>query len=220
MGKDTEYPSAANADTVETTRVPRVHSVVDEPGAVQMKKKSKVGRFFGYFVPDDIESVGSYIFHEVLTPLIRSAIIGTVEELVYHDGQRGGRARSFTGTASYENYGRYANRGRNYRYWGSSDYSRYDRPSYSKEESKPNVFLFKDFGQNARKKAEEAAMEMEACLNKYHIVRVLDYDDIVRIPGEPNDHRWGWTDLDGMDVRRLRDGSGYELVLPKPMPID
>lgn len=220
MGKDTEYPSAANVDKTEQARVPRVRSVVDEPNAVQMKKKSKIGRFFGYFVPDDIENVGSYIFHEVLTPLIRSAIIGTVEELVYHDGQRGGRGRSFTGTASYENYGRYANRGRNYRYWNGGDYNRYDRPSYNREESKPNVFLFKDFGQNARKKAEEAAMEMEACLNKYNIVRVLDYDDIVKIEGEPNDHRWGWTDLHGMDVRRLRDGSGYELVLPKPMPID
>ena len=47
---------------------------------------------------------------------------------------------------------------------------------------------------------------------------MADLYDMVNITGDYTDTKWGWYDLRGAGVERIR--SGYLLDLPRPVPLD
>lgn len=54
-------------------------------------------------------------------------------------------------------------------------------------------------------------------LSNYDIVTVADLMDAAGEPSNPVDTKWGWEDLRGSDIIRVRDG--YLLELPRPSDI-
>ncbi len=54
-------------------------------------------------------------------------------------------------------------------------------------------------------------------LSNYDIVTVADLMDAAGEPSNPVDTKWGWEDLRGSDIIRVRDG--YLLELPRPKDI-
>jgi hypothetical protein len=69
-----------------------------------------------------------------------------------------------------------------------------------------------------RAEAEAVLEQMYEVLSKYDVATVADLYELVGITGEYTDEKYGWTDLRGSDVTRIREG--YLLNLPKPDVID
>jgi hypothetical protein len=69
-----------------------------------------------------------------------------------------------------------------------------------------------------RAEAEEVIDRLYDVVNKYEQATVADLYDLVGLSSTHTDHKWGWTDLRGAGVSRIRDG--YLLDLPDPEPLD
>jgi uncharacterized protein YerC len=69
-----------------------------------------------------------------------------------------------------------------------------------------------------RREAEEVLDFLHDLLTRYETVSVSDLYELVGETGNFTDEKWGWTDLAGASVSRVRDG--YLLNLPRPVPID
>lgn len=69
-----------------------------------------------------------------------------------------------------------------------------------------------------RAEAEEVLERLYDLLSRYEMATVADLYELVGITGEYTDEKYGWTDLRGSDITRIREG--YLLNLPKPDVID
>jgi hypothetical protein len=55
-------------------------------------------------------------------------------------------------------------------------------------------------------------------VSRYESASVADLYELVGLSSVHTDNRWGWTDLTGAGVSRIR--GGYLLDLPEPEPLD
>jgi hypothetical protein len=69
-----------------------------------------------------------------------------------------------------------------------------------------------------RAEAEEVIDRLYDVVSRYEQATVADLYDLVGLSSTHTDHKWGWTDLRGSGVSRIRDG--YLLDLPDPEPLD
>lgn len=69
-----------------------------------------------------------------------------------------------------------------------------------------------------RAEADAVLEQLYEVLSKYDVATVADLYELVGVTGEYTDEKYGWTDLHGSDVTRIREG--YLLNLPKPDVID
>lgn len=69
-----------------------------------------------------------------------------------------------------------------------------------------------------RAEAEEVIDKLYEVVSRYEFATVADLYDLVGLPSNHTDHKWGWSDLRGAGVSRIRDG--YLLDLPDPEPLD
>ena len=69
-----------------------------------------------------------------------------------------------------------------------------------------------------RVEADEVIDRLFDLVSKYETATVADLYDLVGISGNYTDDKWGWFDLRGAGVHRVRNG--YLLDLPKPEPLD
>lgn len=69
-----------------------------------------------------------------------------------------------------------------------------------------------------RAEAEGVLEQLFELLSRYEQVTVSDLYESVGVTGEWTDEKYGWTDLRGSDITRIREG--YLLNLPKPEPIN
>lgn len=170
------------------------------------------------FIGGDSKSVVNYVVMDVLVPqakeMITEAASQGFERLIYGDNRahRGPRGRSPSGYAGGPtNYTRYAVRGNNPigRAGGSED----RRPLHQARSQRIDDILLA-----TRIEAETVLDHMYDLLEKYEVVSVSDLYSLVGLTANYTDQKWGWTSLQGSDVRRARDG--YILELPKIVPLD
>lgn len=69
-----------------------------------------------------------------------------------------------------------------------------------------------------RAEAEEVIDRMFELVSRYGSVSVADMYELVGLASTHTDNKWGWTDLSGAGVSRIR--GGYLLDLPEPEPLD
>ncbi len=178
---------------------------------VKTQKKSIGKRIFQALLGDDTKSVGGYVLHDVLIPAAKAMITdmvgGGIEMLVY--GERQGR--------------------RTYRDRGTS-YVNYDKASYRSDRERDRE-KGRDIPRTARARHDfddvviESRGEAEAVISHlvdlcydYGQATVADFYDLVDITGNFTDTKWGWTDLRGATISRVRDG--FVINLPKPKQVD
>lgn len=68
-----------------------------------------------------------------------------------------------------------------------------------------------------RPEAEAVLEGLFALLDEYEVASVADLYEMVGESSQFTDRNWGWTDLRGSDIRRVREG--YLLDLPRPEDI-
>lgn len=210
----TEFPS--NSKNPQTPKPPEkvVEQVVT--GEAALRKKSLGRRFREVFIGGDTKSVVSYVIADVLIPqakdMFAEAVSSGFERLIYGDSRPGARRygnRAQPGPGP-TNYTRYAVRGNN------------PIGRQPHEDRRPTVSVrtqdIDDILLATRVEAETVVDRMYDLLRDYDTVSVADLHSLVGLSSSYTDQKWGWTDLQGTDVRRVREG--YVLVLPKTIALD
>lgn len=175
------------------------------------KKKSLGRKFSETFIKSDAESVGSYIFFDVLVPAIvdtfRDIINSSLDMFLYGDSRGPSRGRSSPrggGTKSYVSY-------RDYYEQGKRKELPAPRRSAYKEASEEVVF-------ESRAEAEDIIDAMINLIDTYDMVSVREFYEMVGLDFEFTDEKYGWTNLSNVSVSRIRDG--YIINLPRPVLLD
>jgi len=210
----TEFPSnSKNPQTPKPTPEKVVEQVVS--GEATSRKKSLGRRLREVFIGGDTKSVVNYVFSDVLMPQAKDMVVEAIsqgfEKLIYGDSRSGRRygTRPPTGPGP-TNYTRYAVRGNNpIGRQGHED----RRPTASVRTQDIDDILLA-----TRVEAETVVDRMYDLLREYEAVSIADLHSLVGWSSSYTDQKWGWTDLTGTDVRRVRDG--YILVLPKTVALD
>lgn len=196
------YPGNSNVDKAKAGNPPedkKVEKVVK--GEVKRKEVSTGRRLLRTFIVEDMSTVMSHIFEDVLVPEIQRTIIDMVTrsvEMIFGQStsQRSVTQRSPTYTS----------------------YSRYSEPTRKTDSrNERRGALVADIILTTRMDAEEALDRMYEILNHYDVVSVADYYAIVGEKSTYTDNNFGWTNLKGAHVMSVKDG--YILNLPRPMVI-
>lgn len=204
-----DYPSNPSRNRPTERPEKRVDRVVQSK--VVLRKKPLGKRFAETFLGGDARGVGSYVMLDVLLPAVRDMVADTfsqgVERLLY------GEARS-TSRRGYRPGG-----GATY---GHTPYNRAYRPD-PRSEREPayrrtrRTHDFDDIIIETRVEAERVLDSLFDLVLKYERASVADLYDILGITPPYTDNKWGWTDIRGADIKRVREG--YLLDLPQPEPI-
>jgi len=218
MLKD-NFPSNSRIKKVEAApevTKPKVEKVVT--GVVKKQKRSFGKKMAETFLVDDTKSVGSYIIHDVLIPAGKSMVCdivgwgGFAEMMLF--GGLGGNKRGGAGSSIRRDGGSRVN------------YTSYSRDSRENQRDRPREISrvgrarhdFDEVVLATRGEAEEVLSILFDLTVTYGIASVADLYDAVGITSNFTDNKYGWTDLRGSDVTRVRDG--YLLNLPRPVPLD
>ena len=192
------YPSNSHKAREEVAEK-KVEKVVS--GKTSTKKKSGIRKLSDTFLSDDVSNVKSYIFSEVLLPaakkLVSDIVTNGTNMLLY------GEIKNKKGNSSKVSYSRYYDdRSRDYR-------SPVVRNNFDYDE-----IIFETRGD-----AEAVLDAMYDILNQYKVVSVAELYDLASITTHNYTcNNYGWIDLRGSSVVRVRDG--YILKLPRALAID
>lgn len=206
-----EFPS----NSVRSKKQPedkKIASVVS--GGVSRKKKSLRKQFTEVFVAGDAKTAIRYSMIEVLLPAARDMVLETIqqglEKLFLGDSyRRRGSTPPQSGPTGHVNYG-----GR-YTHMMGSRMSGPQRILSRQARSRHN---FDEIILDERSEAEEVIDRLFDLVSRYEQASVADLYELVGLASTHTDHKWGWSDLTGASVSRIR--GGYLLDLPEPEPLD
>lgn len=200
-------PNSRKAETREQDKkVERVTS------AEAVRRKKPLGKQFSkVFIGGDARTAVGYMFETVLIPAAKEALVEAAssgfEKLIYGDA-RPKRNRIGGGPPS-----------------GPLGYVSYNRAPHQQREQPPQPKMlsrssrtrhdFDDIVITSRQEAEEVIDRLFDLVSKYNSASVADLYELTGLQSSHTDHKWGWTDLRGASVGRVR-GGGYLLELPEP----
>lgn len=183
-------------------------------GKVIQKKKSLGKKFTETFLGDDIESVSTYIIHDVIIPAAKNMMSDTVsngiEMLLFGQvrGSRTARDRNQSYVSYNSPYKKSNNGAVNVR-------NERERQYPNKNRSRHN---FDDILLETRGEAEEVLSHLVDLTEDYGMASVGDLYDLVGITSNFTDDKYGWENLSTATVERIRDG--YLIHLPRTMVLD
>jgi|ERR1043165_5870873 hypothetical protein len=208
----TEFPSNSRNPQKPTPEDKNIESVVS--GEVASRKKTLGRRLRDVFIGGDTKSVVHYVIADVLIPqakdMLSEAVSQGFERLIYGDSRPGRRAGSRYTSPGPTNYTRYAVRGNNP--IGRQPREDPRAPTTLRPHDMDDILLA------TRVEAETVVDRMYDLLREYEMVSVSDLYSLLGLSSSYTDQKWGWTNLQSLDIRRVRDG--YILNLPKTIPLD
>lgn len=205
-----EFPSNSEASKKknENRNIERVTS------SDAIRKKKSLGRQFKEtFIAGDLKSSIRYVVFDILLPAARDTIweagSGGIEKLIFGEGRgrrRGGSIIPQSGPTGYVSYNRYS--------MGGSHMSPSQRVMSRMARARHD---FDEIVLESRTEAEEVIDRLFDLVSRYETATVSDLYELVGLSSSHTDNKWGWTDLRGAGVSRVRDG--YLLDLPDPIPL-
>lgn len=209
--------NSKRAPTSEKPEDRKVEQVVTTK--VFAKKQSLGARFGKVMFGGDTRGVIEYVITDVLLPQAREMITEAVtqgfERLVYGDSRSTRRpgVRPPGGGTPYNS--RYIQRGNNPigRVFSGTD----GRPPPTIQRKSIDQLVF-----GTRMEADMVLKRMLDVIQRYDFVTLNDLHTMVGWTSDAIDTKWGWDDLDHVDIRRVRteDGHGYMLMLPESISLD
>lgn len=204
------YPSnSRTAKAPEETAEPKkIDPVVT--GEVTRRKKPLGKRFAETFVGGDINTVAGYVIFEVLIPaakdMMSDAVSQGIDRMLFGETRASSRSRSSrpSGTNGYVSYNR----------MGANKPSREGLNEFARRPERRSSHDFDEIILATRVEAEEVIDRMFDLVNQYQQATVADMMELVGVTSNHVDHKWGWTDIRGAGVTKIRNG--YLLDFPKP----
>lgn len=190
-----DYKSNSNKSKLEQKQPEKkVEKIIS--GSAKAKKKSEVKKLTDVFISEDISNVKSYIWNDIIVPIVKKAISETVDVILY--GESGhSKKKSPASRVSYRSY--YEDRDDNRR----RDYGSIRRSNYD----------YNDIVLENRGDAEEVLIKLDELIDVYGSASIADLYDMVGMSGSYTDNRYGWDKPGVGSVVRVRDG--WLLKLPK-----
>lgn len=186
-------------------------------GEATIRKPSKLKRFRQSFIAGDASTVGEHVFWNLLIPSAQDALsymASTFIEMMIYGERRNRFGPTSTpaqgvGSTSRINYGGISSSNR--LVLGPQQNSPINEPVHTR--FNPNEIVVP-----TRSEAEDIIKKMFEVLEKYNAVTVSDLYRMVGVSPDYTDQRWGWTNLDSADVKRVSEG--VLLVLPQPQDLN
>ena len=200
------HKAKASVEKKETK--PKIEKVVE--GEVLRRKKPLGKRIAETFGATDMKSVGGFVLLDVLVPaakdMVADAISQGIERMLFGEA----RSTSRRPNKSYSNN-------------GYVSYNRYapSQPPFKQSTPSRRARASHDFDEiilQTRVEAEEVIDRLFDLISRYQAATVADLYELVGVQGAYTDDKWGWTDLRGAGITRIRNG--YLLDLPRPEPLD
>ncbi len=177
-----------------------------------VRRKKPLGKQFSRtFIGGDASTAFQYMVFNVLVPAAKEALVEAAssgfEKLIYGDTRpkrgRPGMGGPSSGPLGYVSYNR-----------NSRDNQ---PPQQQKMLSKRSRTRhdFDDIVINSRQEAEEVIDRLFDLISKYNTATVADLYELTGLESSHTDHKWGWENLQGATIGRVR-GGGYLLNLPEP----
>jgi outer membrane protein OmpA-like peptidoglycan-associated protein len=204
-----DYPpnnDASKRAAQEEKKIERVTS--DDP----IRRKKSLGKQFKEtFIGGDAKTAARYAVFDILLPAARDMVVESVsqgfEKLILGDSRRrGGSTPPQAGPTGIVSYNRYSMGSRQ-----SSAQRVMSRQARSR-------FDFDEIVLQSRSEAEEVIDRLYEVVSRYGSATVADLYELVGIHGSHTDNKWGWSNLRGTGVSRVR--GGFLLDLPEPQPLD
>jgi hypothetical protein len=181
-------------------------------GEVIRRKKPLGKRLAETFIGGDAKGVWGYVLYDVLIPAAKDMVADAgreaLERMLFGDGRPSRREtrRGLGGGVGNVRYDRYSSGGR-----------REDpRPQMSRRARAHHDFDEIILG--SRAEAESVIERMFDVLSKYEQVTVAELYEMLEITASYTDEKYGWTDIRGAGVTRIRNG--YLLDLPRPVLLE
>lgn len=167
-------------------------------------QKTGLNKFVDFIIGDDSKNVFSYLWNDILVPAAKNMLFDMIrdgaEMRIFGEVRNRGVRNRQTGTyVSYDQISR--------------DRDRREPRTHERKLSKPDEVLIED-----RAEAEEVLSRMYDYWETYGIVSLAEYYDLVGVAGDFTDNKWGWDNLKGSRILRVRDG--YIVDLPKMIPLN
>lgn len=189
---------------------PKLGPVISRPPTRQ--RVSVWSKFRSLFVGEDARDVGVYVMLDVVAPRIKDLVFDMITE---------GTSRSLYGSPSQgRGYSRGAVPTRHTNYNRPSPVNRRDpepEPSRLDRQSRATHDFTSLRFANAME-AETIVDRLNNLIGQYGVASVNDFYDAIGLTGDFTDDAYGWSDLTGVRIRRVRDG--YILELPRTHQID
>jgi hypothetical protein len=213
-----DYPSNSARATRPDLKQPetepkKIDKVVS--GEVVRRKKPLNKRFREIFVGQDAKTAWGFVLFDVLIPAAKDtmadAVSQGVERMLFGDARSnprrsGGYRPPYSVTPTQSTYTRYST--------GSSYAKRDERVLSRRARATHN---FDEIILPTRVEAEEVLENLYNILSRYEQATVSDLYDLLGVTGNYTDEKWGWTELTGSGIDRVREG--YLLDIPKPEPL-
>lgn len=204
-----QYPPNSDKSKLgegEEKKVERVTS--SEP----IRRKKSLGKNFKKtFFGGDARGAFQYVMLNEVVPAIREMIASGgrawIDKLVFGDSRPRGPQQRPAGPGGYISYNRYAMGGQQQEAPPGRSISRRARATHD----------FDEIVLASRQEAEDVIERLFDVVSRYDSVTVSDLYDMVGLQSTHVDQKWGWVDLRGAGVSRIREG--YLLDLPEPEPL-
>jgi hypothetical protein len=197
--------SMSSKEEPEPEKEKEVKQVTSEPA--KRRKKTLGSKVKGMFVGGDARSAGNYVVFDVLVPAAKDTIVEAgsqmIERLIFGESRKR-RGAPPQATPGYTNYNQYSMR------------QQQTRPAVSRTARAHHDF--DEIVLPTRAEAEEVLERLFDIISRYEQASVADLYVLVGVQSEHTDHTWGWSNIRGSTVSKLR-GGGYVLDLPDPQPL-
>ena len=169
------------------------------------RKKSEIQKAAGLFISEDASTVKEHLIQDVVIPTAKDLIVNVITDAVNIIFWGSTRRKSGSGTRIG-----YASR---------FDEVRDPRDRDRDRRRDRTAIEYDDIIFDNRGDAEAVLANMDACLEQYGTVTVLDLFDFAGVTTHNYmADRYGWKNLSNAEVRRIRDG--FIIDLPRAFPID
>lgn len=211
-----EFPSNRHKERATTTTQPPEKKVEKVVLTEVVRRKKPLGkRMKEVFVGGDTKGVLGFVALDVVVPgvkdMVYDAFMEGLQRAMFGESIRGRRALGRRG----EPYTTYTNR-----YSGPGVGPIGGRPEPRPQMSRRGraSHNFDEIILASRAEATEVLERLFDLVEKYEQTTVADLYDLIGLEGSFTDEKWGWVDLRGSDVSRVRNG--YLLNLPRPEPLE
>jgi hypothetical protein len=201
-------PNSKKSQAKQPEPKKKLEKVIEGEAVVQKPTIGK--RIRMAFTGDDARSVFDYLLFEVALPALKTTISDMtsqgIDRMLFGDAsRRPGPGNRRPGRVDYNVISRTSG-------------TRYDR-------DEPRVVSARDRASHnfdnivlaTRPEAELVLQTLMEAIDQYSMVTVSDLYDLVGITGNFTDDKWGWYELNGADIVRVRDGFIIDLPPTKPL---
>jgi hypothetical protein len=206
---ESEFPPNSETSKKGAPNEKNLRPVVS--GGAVRRKKSLRRQFSDTFFAGSFKTSAHYVVLDILLPevknLVLDVITGGFEKLIFGDSRRRGSTTPQSGNMGYVSYNRY-----------SSGPSRQTGPARAISRTARARHQFDEIVLDERAEAEQVIDQLFDLVSKYGSATVADLYELVGLASTHTDHKWGWEELMGAGVSRVR--GGYLLDLPEPEPLD